>query len=162
MLSYNRTNATKYAGMWALRRNPKYYDFSAIGGDCTNFASQCLFAGSGFMDPTAHIGWYYYDANHRAPAWTSAEFLKQYLTNGTYRAGPVAQLSSAESLEKGDLIQLSFDGRIFSHTLVVMNTKPEILICAHSDDSFLRRLSTYNYKDIRYLHIVGVTPQTQW
>ncbi len=158
MLNYNRANATKYAGMWALRRNTKYYDFSAIGGDCTNFASQCLYAGSGFMDPTKDVGWYYYDINHRAPSWTSAEFLKQYLTNGAHRTGPIAQLGSVESLEKGDIIQLSFDGMSFTHSLVVMNTKPEILICAHSDDSFLRKLSTYQYKDIRFLHVIGVTP----
>lgn len=162
MLKYNRANATKYAGMWALRRNPKYYDFSAIGGDCTNFVSQCILAGSHVMDPTKDLGWYYYDVNHRSPSWTSAEFLEQYLTNGTHRAGPVAQKCSAESLEKGDIVQLSFNGSSFTHSLIVMNVKPEILICAHSDDSFLRKLSTYQYKDIRYLHIIGVTPPTQW
>lgn len=28
-------------------RSPAYYDFSRIGGDCTNFASQGLYAGAG-------------------------------------------------------------------------------------------------------------------
>ena len=31
-----------YARKWAFSRNPAYYDFDDIGGDCTNFISQCL------------------------------------------------------------------------------------------------------------------------
>ena len=31
-----------YAQKWALSRNPAYYNFDDIGGDCTNFVSQCL------------------------------------------------------------------------------------------------------------------------
>ena len=31
--SYNREAAVSYAKMWALSRNPAYYDFSALGGD---------------------------------------------------------------------------------------------------------------------------------
>ena len=33
-----------YARKWAFSRNPAYYDFENIGGDCTNFVSQCLYA----------------------------------------------------------------------------------------------------------------------
>lgn len=43
---YNRENAIQYTKKWAYSRNPKYYDFDSIGGDCTNFVSQCIFAGS--------------------------------------------------------------------------------------------------------------------
>ncbi|MBQ3571404.1 MAG: amidase domain-containing protein, partial [Clostridia bacterium] len=45
VFDYNRQNAVEYAKKWALKRNPKYYNFDNIGGDCTSFASQCLFAG---------------------------------------------------------------------------------------------------------------------
>ena len=40
----------KYAKKWALSRNPKYYDFDSIGGDCTNFISQCIYAGAKIMN----------------------------------------------------------------------------------------------------------------
>ena len=50
--------------------NPKYYNFQNIGGDCTNFASQVLYAGSGIMNYTPTFGWYYINVNDRAPAWT--------------------------------------------------------------------------------------------
>ena len=41
---YNRENAVEYAKIWAYKRNPKYYNFDSVGGDCTSFVSQCLFA----------------------------------------------------------------------------------------------------------------------
>ena len=47
---YDRRRAVEYALRWALSRNPEYYDFEDIGGDCTNFVSQCLFAGCGVMN----------------------------------------------------------------------------------------------------------------
>ncbi|MBQ2742544.1 MAG: amidase domain-containing protein, partial [Oscillospiraceae bacterium] len=36
-LEYNRLYAVRYARRWAFRRNPAYYNFDEIGGDCTNF-----------------------------------------------------------------------------------------------------------------------------
>lgn len=48
-----------YARKWALSRNPAYYDFEAIGGDCTNFVLQCLYAGGAVMHFTRDTGWYY-------------------------------------------------------------------------------------------------------
>ena len=51
--------AVAYARRWAFGRNPDYYDFSRLGGDCTNYASQVLFAGAGVMNFTPTYGWYY-------------------------------------------------------------------------------------------------------
>lgn len=48
--NYDRNLAISYAKRWALSRNPKYYNFDAVGGDCTSFISQCLFAGSQKMN----------------------------------------------------------------------------------------------------------------
>ena len=36
MSGYNRQLAVEYAHRWAYDRNPKYYNFSGIGGDCAN------------------------------------------------------------------------------------------------------------------------------
>ena len=52
LLPYNRRAAGASAHKWAYGRNPAFYDFSEIGGDCTNFASQCLYAGTGIMNFT--------------------------------------------------------------------------------------------------------------
>jgi hypothetical protein len=47
---YDRKKAVDYATIWSYYRNPHYYDFSTLGGDCTNFCSQCLYAGSGVIE----------------------------------------------------------------------------------------------------------------
>ena len=44
---YDRQAAVAYAHRWAYLRNPAFYNFDKLGGDCTNFASQCLYAGAG-------------------------------------------------------------------------------------------------------------------
>ena len=58
-IPYNRDAAVAYARKWALGRNPAYYDFQDVGGDCTNFASQCIYAGARTMNFTSVFGWYY-------------------------------------------------------------------------------------------------------
>ncbi len=44
--AYDRGAAIDYAWTWCgSSRNPAYCDYSGVGGDCTNFVSQCLMAG---------------------------------------------------------------------------------------------------------------------
>ena len=77
---YNREAAVAYAREWALSRNPAYYDYSELGGDCTNFASQCIYAGAGVMNYTPVFGWYYISSAERTASWTGVEFLYNFLT----------------------------------------------------------------------------------
>ena len=70
---YDRRAAVLYAHEWAYGRNPKFYDYEHIGGDCTNFASQCIYAGAGVMNYTLTFGWYYISADDKAPAWSGVE-----------------------------------------------------------------------------------------
>ncbi len=158
---YNREAAVAYAHRWAYGRNPRYYDYEEIGGDCTNFASQCVYAGSGIMNFTPDFGWYYINANQKAPAWTGVEFFYNFMTRPEPSVGPFAVETGLEEMMPGDVIQLSFNGERFSHTPVVVAADhprdlSEILIAAHSYDSDNRPLSTYNFEGIRFLHIVGV------
>ena len=159
---YLRTDAVEYAHKWAYGRNPRFYDYEEIGGDCTNFASQCLFAGSRIMNFTPDFGWYYINANRKAPAWTGVEYLYNFLTRDVVSVGPAAVETDLSEIQPGDLVQLSFDGQTFSHTPVVVAAAPrprnlsEVLIAAHSYDSDNRPLSTYQFQKIRYLHVIGV------
>ena len=159
---YNRIAAVQYAHRWAYGRNPRFYDYESIGGDCTNFASQCLHAGGGVMNFTPDLGWYYVDPNSKAPAWTGVQYLYQFLTRANSSVGPVAVDGQISDIRPGDLIQLSFDGMRFTHTPVVVaaprapSAPGEILIAAHSYDSDNRPLDSYQFQAVRYLHIVGV------
>ena len=157
-LMYDREKAVQYAHRWAFSRNPKYYDFSFLGGDCTNFASQVLFAGYGEMNYKKTLGWYYNSLNDRSPSWTGVNELYNFLINNRGN-GPKAVEVSIDQLQNGDLIQLDFDGDfVFDHTPVIVDTgeyTPDtLLVAAHSQDSDYRPLSTYDYENIRYLHII--------
>lgn len=155
-ISYNRQAVTDYAQQWALSRNPQYYNFDGIGGDCTNFASQCLYAGCGVMNYKKDIGWYYNSINDRAAAWSSVEHFRKFLLTNS-DAGPSAVIISMADLELGDFIQLN-SGTQYYHTLVVTgfsNNAP--LVSSHTDDSYMRNLNTYRYHTASALHIIGAS-----
>lgn len=159
-VAYDRRAAVRYAHRWAFGRNPAYYDYEGVGGDCTNFASQCLYAGIGIMDDTPDLGWYYVDANNKAPAWTGVEFFYRYLTNRSLRPGPYGVETGLELLLPGDFIQLSPLGERFTHTAVVVQvglepTPRNTLVAAHSYDVDRKPLSAYRYQSARFLHILG-------
>lgn len=158
--NYDRNAAVEYAHRWAYGRNPDFYDYEKIGGDCTNFASQCVYAGSGIMNFTPTFGWYYVNANQKAPAWTGVSYFYNFMTRKQLSVGPVAQNSPMEQILPGDVIQLSFQGDGFQHSPVVVAVgnpvSPEtILLAAHSYDADYRPLSSYQYRQVRFLHIIG-------
>ncbi len=155
---YDRENAVLYAHEWAYRRNPRFYDFEKIGGDCTNFISQCIYAGCGVMNYTPVMGWYFISLNRRAPAWSGVPFLYNFLTTNK-GAGPYGQHMPLESAMIADVIQLSRDGVRYSHSLFIVQVgnppAPEnILITTHTLDSDNRPLSTYTYAASRLIHII--------
>ncbi|MCL2019181.1 MAG: amidase domain-containing protein [Oscillospiraceae bacterium] len=163
-MEYNREAAVAYAREWALLRNPAYYDFEDIGGDCTNFASQVLYAGAGVMNFTQYYGWYYISPDDRAPAWTSVEYFARFLTTNE-GVGPYGSIRPLYEALPGDFIQLSFDGVRFGHTLVVLETgefptPDNILTASHTYDSLDRAVDTYNYMELRLIHIEGVREET--
>ena len=161
-MQYNRDAAVEYANTWAYARNPAYFDFSEIGGNCTNFASQCIYAGSGVMNYTPTYGWYYISVNNRAPAWTGVNELFRFLTTNR-GSGPQGRVVDLSEIEPGDIIQLRFTSSPrFDHTPVVTDagdgTPETILVAANSNDSRNRPLSTYNYRELRPIHIYNVNP----
>ena len=163
MKPYNRQRAVTYARTWALDRNPLFLNFTGRGGDCTNFASQCLLAGSCVMDYTPDFGWYYINSANRAPAWTGVEYFYDFITEQPDFAsenmgiGPFGREVRAREIQEGDFIQLANSTGDFYHTLIITGFEPnDILICAHSDDALDRRLSTYNFTSLRLIHIDGV------
>ncbi|GHU41805.1 methylase [Clostridia bacterium] len=153
---YDRQKAYEYAMTWALGRNPQYFNFTGSGGDCTNFISQCVYAGSGVMNENTSEGWYYHSPKHRAPSWTSVFYFYDFMINNKGR-GPYARQIPAEAAEIGDVIQLGNENGVFYHALLVSGfIDHTILVCAHTDDSQNRRLDTYYYSVARFLHIQGV------
>ena len=154
-VSYNRARAVAYARQWALGRNPAYYDFDAIGGDCTNFASQCLYAGAGVMNYTAVTGWYYRSVANRSAAWTGVDYLYRFLVRNR-SVGPYAHVVASEEAQPGDIVQLGDANGHFYHSPVIVAVTPTILVAAHSYDALDKPLDSYVYHNARFLHIDGV------
>lgn len=152
---YDRATAVNYARRWALGRNPVYYNFENIGGDCTNFTSQSIYAGAKIMNFTPVMGWYYRSSYDRTPSWTGVEYLYNFLVNNQ-SVGPFAHVVSQSEVEPGDIVQLGTSSGDFYHSPVITAVSPTILVAAHTFDALDRPLSSYVYDRARFLHIDGV------
>ena len=156
---YNRMKAAQYATKWAYKRNEKYYNFDNVGGDCTSFISQCIYAGAGIMNYKKHIGWYYNSSSDRTASWSGVEFLYNFLIKNK-GIGPRGIICEIENLEIGDVIQLKLMEERFSHSLLVVdkrgNDLNHIYIATHTEDALYRKVSTYNFKEIRFIHIKDI------
>lgn len=109
---YNISRAVDYALTYALEMNPQFGNYEKLGGDCTNYVSQCLYAGGIPFDEEGldvRYEWYWFSETMRAPSWTAADSLKFYMENNNkveqpslgLRAKPI----SIYDLLRGDVIQ---------------------------------------------------------
>ena len=154
MKTYDRTLAVNYAQKHALSPNPNFYHFGAVGGDCTNFISQCLLSGGCEMVFNKEHGWYYISSSNRSYSWTGVAQLQSFLLSPA-TGGPRAKICTLEELEIGDIIQLRQNKTHFNHTLFVSKIQnSEIFVCAHSNDALNRKLSSYPYQQLLPLHIL--------
>lgn len=159
IIRYDRRKAVAYARKWALSRNPEYYDYACIGGDCTNFASQCVYAGCGIMNYTPDYGWYYTDANNKSPSWTGVQYFYNFMTTNKSQ-GPFGEPIPLLRAIPGDIIQLGKSNGTWYHTLILTKITfssgaLHYKVCAHTVDSLDRDLSTYTYEKIRCIHIAA-------
>lgn len=156
---YDRAKAVQYADTWWDKGNPAYIEFEV---DCSNYISQCLFAGGAPMHYTGKrdTGWWYkgrYNGQeHWSYSWAVAHGLQRYLMIN--RNGLAAEeVPQAEMLELGDVISYDWDGNgRFQHSTIVTakdeNGMP--LVNAHTTNSFHRY---WSYKDS-----VAWTERTQY
>lgn len=155
---YNRPQAVDYALKYALIKNPKYFDYTAQGGNCTNFISQCVFAGAPQMNISQN-GWYYFSPSNTSVSWANVEPFYNFITTNTSE-GVFAKESPLEMCEPGDIIQLKFDYKtIYSHALVITKienkTPSGIYVCANTRDIKNVPLSSYRFEKFRLIHILG-------
>ena len=158
---YIRENALLYASRYALSQNPIFGNFAGIGGNCTNFVSQCVYAGTCKMNYKETFGWYYISMEQRAPAWTGVEFFYNFITTNA-DVGPYGREATPDEMEIGDVIQLGRNGEGFYHTLIIVGfEEDDPLVAAQTDNAFARALSTYQYDYSRYIKILGVRFDTE-
>ena len=156
IIGYDIKKSIEYARKFALMRNPKYFNFDLLGGDCTNFVSQCIFAGTGVMNYTKTFGWFYLSLQERAPAWTGVDYFYNFITQNQ-GVGPFGREVGRDECEIGDAIQLGRTTDGYYHSLIIVGfDEDDILVAAQTDNALRRPLSTYNYDFERFIKIDGV------
>ncbi len=152
---YDREKAVAYARKYALSPNPNFYFFGGIGGDCTNFVSQCILAGGEKMNFNRYYGWFYISESNRSPSWTAVAYFSRFLLDNR-EEGPQARIVDKNGLQKGDVILLQQNPTHFNHTVIVSEIiGDKILVCAHTNNAKDKPLDTYFFNKALYLHILG-------
>lgn len=141
---YDRHAAVQYAEHWWNSYNPDYRVFEV---DCTNYISQCLYAGGAPMRgaPVRDQGWWY-QGDSWSLSWAVAHSLRWYLSGST-KGLKGKTVESPESLIPGDVICYDFqgDGRWDHNTIVVAKDGEGMpLVNAHTDNS---RNRYWSYED---------------
>lgn len=141
---YSRSTAVNYALTYGLNFNPNYRYFNLInnnGGDCTNFTSQCLFAGGAPMEFNSSRPWWYKHGSAVSQdawslCWSIAHSLYYYLRVNAEKNSPFTkgiEVASAEQLEPGDLIFLQREkGHIYHSCIVTASFLENILVTQHT------------------------------
>ena len=111
---YNRENAVAYARKYAFSQNSLFANFAGIGGNCTNFVSQSIYAGSCEMNYKPTFGWYFISLDDRSPSWTGVEYFYNFMTQNT-DVGPFGRDATSDELELGDVVQLAREGEGYYH-----------------------------------------------
>ncbi|GIP34730.1 amidase domain-containing protein [Paenibacillus sp. J2TS4] len=122
MAPYHREAAVRYADLWWDSYNPEYLAFDV---NCTNYVSQCLFAGGAPMNYTGkrESGWWYRGKSGKQElwsfSWAVSHGLNWHLSSS--KAGLKGErVSSPEKLQLGDIICYDWDGNgRFQHTTIV-------------------------------------------
>jgi cell wall-associated NlpC family hydrolase len=120
---YNREEAVAYADRWWKEGNPEFEIFEV---DCTNYVSQCLFAGGAPINYTGkrETGWWYKGYNGKQEwwsfSWAVSDSLQRYLS-GSHSSGLRAEaVERAEQLLPGDVIFYDWDGNgHYQHSTIV-------------------------------------------
>ncbi|HJD23882.1 MAG TPA: amidase domain-containing protein [Firmicutes bacterium] len=135
---YYVDNAVKYSDTYALNYNTLYTDFGnsdGSGGDCANFASQCIDYGAGYT--LRNNTWKPYTS-----AWTSSTSSVNYWAGiGTRINAP-----SASQIKKACPVYYDWDG-IYNY-----NTFLHTAFCVGKDSSGVPIVNchTVDYKHIRW------------
>ncbi len=116
--NYNRRNAAAYAITYAESPNPAYENLVASGGDCTNFVSQCLYAGGMSKIPNTVVwavtsrtdteNWFYlsgplndYKSDWVSHTFASASAFNLHWGQVNHRAYQTVQYNSGTSSKPG-------------------------------------------------------------
>lgn len=149
-IPYRREAAAAYAEQWWNAPNPAYHNFEV---NCTNYVSQCIFAGGAPMNYTGkrESGWWYKGRSNGQElwsySWAVANGLQQYLRQPRSFGLRAESMSSPLDLMLGDVICYDWDGTgRFGHNTVVTAFTPDGMPLVNANTVSSRR-RYWDYRD---------------
>jgi hypothetical protein len=150
--SWSGSRSAAYAKKYATSPNSKYHTFSS---DCTNFASQCLFAGNkymqGYTEPkkggkvvSISSKWYYFGEKSNTYAcstsWVRCSGSKAFVNY--WYGSKVGTFSSLANVRKnvsvGDVIQITLKDGTLKHSIIVSEKSSTEIRCASHTSNYSR------------------------
>lgn len=124
--AYDREQAVLYADEWIGTRNGEWADYTGRGGNCQNYASQCLLAGGIPMDREGSAVWKWYgedldngsSAAGRSSSWTGVDEFWQYAAQNEGFGLAAAVDCPFDTGEAGDLIRMVFPEN-WNHVVII-------------------------------------------
>ncbi|GKU80588.1 amidase domain-containing protein [Paenibacillus sp. L3-i20] len=122
-IRYRRDLVAAFADRWWNEGNPSYETFE---DNCTNYVSQCIFAGGAPMNYTGKrgSGWWYKGRTNGGEwwsySWSVSNALSLYLSAARKTGLQAVNVQSANELQLGDVITYDWngDGR-YQHSTIV-------------------------------------------
>ncbi len=178
---YDAAAAVAYAERFALSYNRLFFSYRGLGGDCQNFASQCVWAGLGGKNTSAAVNlkmppmirtgpraWFQSDqfSHDVFGHWTAVQPFSRYILAGRLQdPGPIGTITNGlANAAAGDLIQIS-DGKTWFHVYIVvahtgtqgMRTTKDLWVSAHTTDRNRQWLATLitSAIPVRTVHFIG-------
>lgn len=165
---YSRDNAVAYALKYGLAPNPKYKYFGIhgeLGGDCTNFVSQCLNVGGASMVYDEKLPWWYSAAgavdntSHTwSISWSTANSLYWFIKRRgemNVRGLSGIEVGDIKALELGDLIFYENFKGVINHSSIITDFYEGFpLITQHSVEAVN---ISYIKKNKSKMHFIKIT-----
>ncbi len=166
---YDREEALAYADRYAMERNGEWPDYSQYGGNCQNFASQCLLAGGIPMDTVGPNIWKWYGPDPsetvweegRSPSWSGVNQFREYaMENSGFGLSALVD-APYYSGQPGDLIQMGMEDGL-RHTVIIRSLVSgssgqtvDYLIHSNTNDMENYPASLYGYPVFSLVRIAG-------
>lgn len=158
---YSASDAAAYAVKWGEARNDIYPNYNLSGGDCTNFVSQCIYAGGFDMNgSSASVGtvestskWYCIYIKSTlgvrryavTTSWVRVSDFNTYLSSLVTKSTKTTLSSLISSCSAGDVVQLADKTTGTPYHSIIINSKDSTTahFCGHSKDRSDKDVKAY-------------------
>lgn len=171
---YNRNDAVSYSDQWVgetevIRNDSVWETYDYAGGNCSNYVSQCVYAGGIPMDAKGNQIWKWYSdtpdstsaKTGRSPSWTQVDYFYDYCSDNTGYGIAAEIANNLYSADLGDVVIMDW-GDGWSHVVMITQVVKDAngnvtdyLINSNTSDRKNYPLSAYGCVKMSVIRIAG-------